>query len=192
MYEKTEIRMASAADAGEIREIFAPYVTETAISFEYEVPSAEEMARRIGNTLKKYPYLVALEGGRIVGYSYASAFVGRAAYDWAVETTIYLRRDCRGRGIGRALYLALEDILRKQNILNLNACIAHTPVKDARLDNSSEAFQRHMGYSKVAHFTKCGYKFGRWYDMVWMEKLLGDHPDSPAPVIPVTCLQNAI
>jgi phosphinothricin acetyltransferase len=188
MRTEAVIRMASEADADELLKIYSPYIADTAITFEYEVPSVAEFAHRIQNTLKKYPYIVAVEGDRIIGYAYASAFNARAAYDWAVETTVYLRQDCRGRGLGKVLYLALEDILKRQNILNLNACIAYTPVQDVHLDHTSPAFHQHLGYSKVAHFTKCGYKFGTWYDMIWMEKLLGEHPVPPAPFIPITAI----
>ena len=186
MSEKVLIRMASKSDAEEILKIYVPYITDTAITFEYEVPSVAEFANRIENTLKRYPYIVALEKERIIGYAYASAFKERAAYDWAVETTVYLQQDCRGKGIGKMLYIALEEILKRQNIINLNACIAFTSVKDDHLDNASTAFHQHLGFSKVAHFTKCGYKFGTWYDMIWMEKMLSEHPTTPAPFIPIT------
>jgi L-amino acid N-acyltransferase YncA len=186
MKNATTIRLASEKDAEELLQIYAPYVTDTAITFEYEVPSVVEFAERIRNTLKKYPYLVLQENGRIAGYTYASPFHPRAAYGWAVETSIYLRRDCRGRGLGKKLYLALEDTLKRQNILNLNACIAYTAVPDEHLDNTSTAFHEHLGYSRVARFTQCGYKFGTWYDMIWMEKLIGEHTTPPAPVIPIT------
>ena len=180
------IRMAQESDAEQLLEIYAPYVADTAITFEYEVPSVAEFASRMKNTLKRYPYLVALEDNHIVGYAYASEFKKRAAYDWAVETTIYLRQDCRGKGVGKRLYLALEDMLRRQNVLNLNACIAYTSTEDIHLTNASMEFHQHLGYEKVAHFTKCGYKFGIWYDMIWMEKLIGEHPDIPALFIPIT------
>ena len=184
------IRMAEESDAEEILEIYAPYVTDTAITFEYDIPSLAEFSRRIRNTLQMYPYIVALEESRIVGYAYASAFKERPAYNWAVETTVYLKQNCRGKGLGKKLYLALEDILKRQNIINLNACIAYTPGENAHLDNTSMAFHEHLGYSKAAHFTKCGYKFGTWYDMIWMEKILGKHPDVPGPVIPITEIQR--
>jgi phosphinothricin acetyltransferase len=180
------IRTALESDAEELLEIYTPYVMDTAITFEYEVPSVTEFANRIKNTQKKYPYLVAMEENRIIGYAYASEFKKRAAYDWAVETTIYLRQDCRGKGYGKELYLALEDMLKSQNVLNLNACIAYTSTEDVHLSNTSMVFHQHLGYAKVAHFTKCGYKFGTWYDMIWMEKLIGEHPDMPAPFIPIT------
>lgn len=189
MDDQLIIRMATEDDARQVLNVYSPYVTDTAISFEYDIPSLSEMKRRIRATLQKYPYLVAEEGGHIVGYAYASAFKERAAYDRAAETTIYLKQDCRGRGVGRALYLALEELLRRQNILNLNACIASTPAEDPHLSNASEVFHGRLGYRKVAHFTKCGYKFGTWYDMIWMEKMLGEHTDKPEPLIPVTELK---
>lgn len=188
MCDPIQIRMAAPSDAQALLEIYAPYVTDTAITFEYDIPSVEAFSQRISDTLQRYPYIVALEQGRIVGYAYASAFKARAAYGWAVETTVYLRRDCRGRGVGKQLYLALEQILERQNILNLNACIAYTSGEDAHLDNASVAFHERLGYVKVAHFTKCGYKFGRWYDMIWMEKLPGPHPAQPRPVLPISAI----
>ena len=181
--------MATEADSEEILKIYAPYVMDTAITFEYDVPSVAEFSQRIKDTLQKYPYIVALEENHIVGYAYASAFKERAAYDWAVETTVYLKQDYRGKGLGKFLYLALEDTLKRQNIINLNACIAYSSVKDKHLDNSSTAFHEHLGYTKVAHFTKCGFKFGTWYDMIWMEKMIGEHSGSPNPVIPITEIQ---
>lgn len=178
--------MATEADAEEILGIYSLYILDTAITFEYDVPSVVEFSNRIRNTLKKYPYLVALEEDKIVGYAYASEFKGRAAYDWSVETTVYLNVDAKGKGIGKILYFALEDILKRQNILNLNACIAFASVEDDHLDNSSVSFHEKAGYFKVAHFTKCGYKFNTWYDMIWMEKHIGEHPEKPDAFIPIT------
>lgn len=182
------IRRAEESDARELLAIYAPYVTDTAITFEYEVPSETEFARRIYHTLQKHPFLAAVRDGQIEGYAYASPFKEREAYDWSVETTVYLRQDCRGRGTGTQLYHALEDFLRRQHILNANACIAYNAQPDARLDHTSVLFHEHMGYRKTAHFTQCGYKFGTWYDMVWMEKMLGEHPDVPPAVIPASLL----
>jgi L-amino acid N-acyltransferase YncA len=184
------IRMATEADAEEILKIYSPYVTNTAITFEYDIPSVAEFSRRIKDTLQMYPYIVAIDEKRIVGYAYASAFKERKAYNWAVETTVYIKQDCKCKGLGKKLYLTLEGILKRQNIINLNACIAYTAVPDVHLDNSSIAFHEHLGYSKAAHFTKCGYKFGTWYDMIWMEKILGEHPDVPDPVIPIAAIHN--
>ena len=102
------IRTAVQQDAKVLLEIYAPYVKKTAITFEYDVPSVEEFARRISKVLQKYPYLVAEVNGEPVGYAYAGPFKERAAYDWAVETTVYVRENMKKSGIGRALYTALE------------------------------------------------------------------------------------
>jgi phosphinothricin acetyltransferase len=110
-----------------------------------------------------------------VGYAYASAFKERAAYQWAVETSIYVDMQKRQNGVGRLLYEALEQRLREQGILNSNACISYAEVEDDHLTNGSVHFHEKLGYELVAHFHKCGKKFGKWYDMVWMEKMLGEH-----------------
>lgn len=125
MAASVRIRLASETDAPALLEIYAPYVQNTAISFETEVPSVEQFQSRIHCTLSRYPYFIAEEAGRILGYTYASPFKSRAAYDWAVETSIYVRRGEHSRGIGRALYNALETALLRQNVTNLNACIAY-------------------------------------------------------------------
>ena len=180
--EKCTIRVAKIEDAEELLAIYAPYVKNTAISFEYDVPSLEEFQGRMKNILQKYPYLVAERDGEIVGYTYASVFKQRAAYDWDVETTIYVKQDDRKTGIGRQLYAALEEALSRQNILNLNACIGYPETEDAYLTKNSVQFHEHLGFRMVGEFRKCGYKFNRWYNMVWMEKHIGDHVDNPYPV----------
>lgn len=173
--ENIEVRMATIEDAEEIRSIYEPYVKNTAISFEYEVPSAEEFRQRIGRTLQKYPYLVAVSQGRIAGYAYAGSFVGREAYDHSVELSIYVDSQMKKQGIGRRLYEALEIELKKMGILNLYACIGYPEVEDEYLTKNSVNFHEHMGFQLVGRFHKCGYKFQRWYDMVWMEKIIGEH-----------------
>ncbi len=182
--EQILVRAASPADAAELLAVYAPYVERTAITFEYDVPSEQEFAGRIRRTLERYPYLVAERGGRILGYAYAGPFKERAAYGWAVETTVYVRQDCRRSGVGRLLYDALERTLAAQHILNLNACIAWPEQEDAYLTRDSISFHERLGYRLVGRFHKCGYKFGRWYDMAWMEKLIGEHKAEMPPVIP--------
>ena len=179
MREEIIIRIATPEDAGRLVEIYKPYVKHTAITYEYEVPSVEEFAGRIRNTLQKYPYLVAESDGKIVGYAYASTYIGRAACDWSVETSIYIDRDYKNRGIGGKLYNELEERLKEMNILNLNAAIAYSEVEDEYLTNDSIRFHEHFGYKMVGKFNNCGYKFGRWYDLVWMEKMLGEHVENP-------------
>ncbi len=178
------IRPASPEDAEALLNIYAPYVRETAITFEYEVPSLEEFRGRIEDTLKRCPWLIAEAEGGVLGYAYTGPFKARAAYDWSVETTIYLKADCRRQGIGRRLYQALEAVSRAQNVQNLYACVAWPETEDFRLTRNSAGFHAHMGYRMVGEFRRCGYKFGTWYSMVWMEKLLGDPPAKPGPFVP--------
>ena len=188
---ETIIRTARAEDASEIREIYAPYVEKTAVTFEYEVPSVEEFRSRIEHTLQKYPYIVAEENGEILGYAYTGAFVGRAAYDWSAETTIYLKQNKQKMGLGKKLYEVLELISKAQNICNLNACIGYPEVEDDYLTNNSVQFHGHVGYDFAGKFHNCGYKFGTWYHMVWMEKALGVHPNTPLPLVRFPELSNA-
>lgn len=169
------IRTATPEDAAKILDIYAPYVIDTAITFEYDVPSLEDFRQRIVGTLAKYPYLVAEEGEEILGYAYAGVFKARAAYNHCVETSIYVKKEAHGHGIGKALYLELEKRLKAQGIINVNACISWIDTPDEHLTQQSPEFHAHLGYERCAHFHKCGYKFGRWYDMIWMEKMIGEH-----------------
>lgn len=172
---KIIIRPAEAANAEQLLKIYAPYVEKTVISFECEVPTIEEFEKRITNTLKRYPYIVAEQAGRILGYSYVGAFKARAAYDWSVETTIYLDKNVQKKGLGKRLYFALEDICRQMGILNMYACIGYPEVEDEYLTKNSADFHEHLGYRLVGEFKQCGYKFDRWYNMIWMEKMIGEH-----------------
>ena len=175
------IRTATVSDAQALLNIYAPYVEHTAITFEYDIPSVEEFASRIKHTLQKYPYLIAERNGKLLGYAYAGPFHERPAYDWAVETSIYVDQNIRHQGIGRKLHDALEEALRSQGILNMNACIAYPSEEDEYLDRNSMKFHTHMGYRLVGEFYQCGYKFHRWYNMVWMEKLIGEHLTDQTP-----------
>lgn len=178
----SKIRIATEQDAEELLEIYAPYVENTAITFEYTVPTVQEFTQRIRHVLEKYPYLVAEREDKIAGYAYAGTFKERAAYDWSVETTVYVRENQKRTGVGRELYEMLEKLLALQNIQNLNACIAYLEVEDQYLTHNSVQFHEHLGYRLVGEFYKCGYKGGRWYNMVWMEKHIGGHEDRPQAV----------
>ena len=183
--QAVSIRLARIEDAPALQAIYAPYVLDTAITFEYEPPTVEQFAERMSTTMAFYPYVVAELDGRPVGYAYAGVFKGRPAYDWAVETSIYVERGQAGKGIGRALHDALEHALTAQGILNMYACIA-VPCgeEDETLTRNSQQFHEHLGYRLVGEFYQCGYKGGRWYNMVWMEKMLGAHGPNQAPVSP--------
>ena len=181
---KIRIRPAKPEDAEKLLAIYAPYVEQTAITFEYEVPTVEEFRERIHNTLKKYPYLVAEQGGEPVGYAYVGPFHDRPAYDWAVETSIYVDQNKKRMGIGKKLHEALEEELRNRGFLNMNACIAYPAQEDEYLTRNSVEFHAHLGYRMVGQFHQCGYKFHRWYDMVWMEKFIGEHRENQPDIIP--------
>ncbi len=187
---RIKIRIATKDDAKALLSIYAPYVEYTVVSFEYDVPSVEEFERRITDTLKKYPYLVAEYEGEIVGYALTKPFVGRAAYNWSAETTIYLKPSAQKKGVGKRLYEVLENISRAQNICNLNACIGYPTVEDEYLTKNSYEFHSHIGFSLVGKFTNCGYKFSRWYNMVWMEKIIAEHKEKPERVRPFPSLSD--
>ena len=160
-----EIRLAKPSDARSLLDIYAPYVENTAITFEYEVLTIEDFAIRIEKTLEKYPYLVAEEDGVVLGYAYASTYYARAAYDWAVELSVYVSQDARGKGVGSKLYDALEELLEQMGYIHFLACISLP-------NEASLALHRKRGYQQVAHFPKIGYKFNRWNDIVWLQKSL--------------------
>ncbi|WP_049519981.1 GNAT family N-acetyltransferase [Streptococcus dysgalactiae] len=169
------VRLATLEDAEALLAIYAPYVTDTAVTFDYEVPDLEAFKKRMIQIMAFYPYLVAEEAGSILGYAYASAFHARAAYAWSAEVTIYLAMENKGKGFGTKLYQALERYLTKMGILNCNACIASTACESPYLANHSQLFHEKMGYQLVGKFQQVGYKFDQWFDMIWMEKMLGDH-----------------
>ncbi|MBP3871723.1 MAG: N-acetyltransferase [Faecalicoccus sp.] len=177
-----KIEFAKLEDAKEILKLYDYYIQNTAITFEVETPSLEEFENRIKNIQKRYPYLVARKDEKIVGHAYANVFKDRAAYDWAVEVTIYVDPQYKKQGIGKQLYSVLESILKKQGIINLYACIASPVKEDQYLNYNSIEFHSHLGYVTVGTFHKCGYKFDTWYDMVWMEKMIGKHTIPSKPI----------
>lgn len=192
MTDGIKIRAASPEDAPALLRVYAPYVKNTAITYEYDVPSVDEFSKRIETTLKRFPYLVLERDGEIIGYAYAGPLHSRPAYDWSVETSLYLSEDVRGGGLGRLLHDALENVLRKQGFLNMNACIAYPEKEDEYLTRNSAEFHAHLGYHMIGGFTKCSYKFRRWYGMVWMEKLIGEHLEDQPPVTPFPQIREVI
>ena len=178
------IRDAHLEDAERILEIYSYYVEHTVITFEYTVPTLEEFQERMRTTMEKYPYLVIEKDGIIEGYAYAHSFVGRAAYDWSSELTIYLNHEATKCGMGKMLYNALADKLKQMGILNLYACIGYPQVEDEYLNKNSAQFHEHLGFKLVGTFHNCGYKFNRWYDMIWMEKIIGEYHENQPAIIP--------
>lgn len=168
-----EIRTATPFEAEELLGIYSYYIINTAVTYEIDVPSAEDFRRRIEKTLKKYPYIVAERDGRIMGYAYAGVFKDRAAYERSAETSIYVDVNEKRHGTGTALYRELEKRLADMGVRNAYACIASTDKDDEYLNHDSIRFHEKQGYTLAGKFHKCAEKFGREYDMVWMEKIIG-------------------
>ncbi len=178
------IRIAREEDAAALLSIYAHYVKNTAITFEYEVPTLDEFSSRIRDTLPNYPYLVALVDGEIAGYAYAGRFRARAAYGWSASTSIYVDSRYHRMGIGRMLYQVLEGILAKQNVVNVYAGVADPAQEDEYLTHNSERFHRACGYQPVARYNNCANKFGRWYNLLEMEKTISQPTCPPKAFIP--------
>ena len=170
------IRRAAAGDAAALLDIYAPYIRETAITFEYDVPAAEEFAARIGDIARTHPYLVCERDGRPVGYAYAHNIRARAAYDWAAELSVYLAPAAQRQGAGTALYRCLIDLLAMQNLRILYGCVTLPNEKSERLHEK-------LGFAPVGVWHGAGWKFGRWHDVGWLEKRLGGD-GAAQPVIP--------
>lgn len=183
MQNKLTIRVATPEDATALLAIYAPYVTHTTVTFECEIPTVKDFAARIMHTLTRYPYLVACLDGEPVGYAYAGAFQTRAAYDRSAELSVYVKSGMQGRGIGSMLYDALDKLLWRQHVTNLYSCITYP-------GEGSVQFHAKRGYTIVASFHKCGYKFDTWLDMVFMEKFLIEHPQDPMPFLPFSVLYS--
>jgi phosphinothricin acetyltransferase len=185
------IRIATGADAEQVTAIYAPYVEQSAVSFESVVPSIEEMAARISDRQPAYPWLVAEDGDRrVVGYAYAGRFAARAAYSWSVETSVYVAEAARRRGVGRGLYTALFQILAAQGYRRAFGGIA--------LPNApSVALHESMGFTPSGVYRAVGWKFGAWHDVGWWQRSLGAtdaEPQPPRPYtdLPVTTLHGAL
>lgn len=163
MNKTIQIRPVNLNDTKELVEIYAYYVLNTSITFEYDVPSISDFSERIQKITKKHPYLVATIDSEIVGYAYATAYKERAAYDWSVETTVYVKHGKHGNGIGKTLYNELEQALKNKHIVNMLACITYPNPK-------SIDFHTKFGFTTVGHFPKIGFKFNEWRDIVWMMK----------------------
>lgn len=171
------IRFAVPGDAAALLEIYQPYVEKTSISFETEVPSVAEFARRIAEYSARYPYLTVEEDGRLLGYAYAHAYHERAAFDWTVETSIYIAEDARGRHVGTALYDALLTLLTLQGVKTACAVITFPNIP-------STAFHQAMGFDAGGILPDFGYKLGNWHSVAYLFKFLGERTDAPAPLIP--------
>ncbi len=176
-------RIATTDDAQAIQEIYRYYVEHTFITFDFDVPTVEEFAHRIAHTLQRYPYLVAVKDNQVIGYAYAGIYKDRAAYDWSVEISIYLDNKLQHQGVGSRLYQTLEHYLKEQRVTNIYSCISYP-------NDASIHFHEKWGFEQIAHFHRCGFKLGKWRDMVWLEKFIALHLDDVKPFIPFQELQE--
>jgi len=183
------IRRAQPSDAAALSHIYAYYVENTAVSYECTAPDETEFSRRIEETLKKYPYIVAENSEGILGYAYAGAFNTRAAAEHTAEASIYIDARLRRCGVGRALYEKLEEILKAQNFQMLTAKLACcSRSDDPYLTRDSLIFHEKCGYQAVGAVENCGYKFSRWYDLMILQKHIGSFPQALPDIIPFSKL----
>jgi len=167
------LRDAGADDAGACAAIYAPYVEQTAISFELEPPTGQDMGRRIAKAQRAHAWLVLDDGGTVRGFAYAGEHKARAAYRWACEVSVYLEWGRRRTGAGRALYEALFDRLRARGY--------YTAVAGITLPNeASIGLHRALGFEPVGTYRRIGWKLGSWHDVEWSQKQLAEPPSAPA------------
>ena len=172
MEKAMTIRLVTEKDAAEILEVYTPYVTETAITFDYEPPTVEEFEEKIRDYSQNYPWLVIEENNRIIGYAYGSKHRTKQAYQWSPESTIYLSKQVQGKKIGRILYQTLFDLLRIQGFVNVYAGVTIPNEK-------SEAIHLSLGFEETGDFKKMGYKMGKWHDVRWYVLYLAEHISNP-------------
>ncbi|MCR1949813.1 GNAT family N-acetyltransferase [Clostridium sp. DSM 100503] len=173
-----KIRMANENDAEEILEIYTPYIKNTAITFEYEVPTVDEFKDRIRKISEDYPYLVCTLNEKIIGYAYSYRQKERAAYMWNVELSVYIDNKYIGYGLGKAFYTALIEISKLQNIKNLYGGVTSNNL-------NSEKLHEYFGFKKLGVYHNTGYKFGKWHDVTWYEKSINDSYFEPKPLISI-------
>jgi len=177
-------RLASEEDIPEIRALYEPYVKNTAITFEVEVPSIEEFGNRIRSIAAEYPYIVCLSDRTIIGYAYAHRHMERAAYQWNAELSVYIGSRSQGRGIGKRLYAALMAILELQNVKNVYGGVTSPNEKSEKLHES-------LGFTKLGTYRNTGYKCGAWHDVIWFEKAIGAYNLNPEPFMPIQDVDRA-
>ena len=170
------IRRAKAEDGAALCAIYAPYITDTTITFEYEVPTDAAFSDRIRETAAQFPYLVCEKDGGIIGYAYAHRIRERAAYDWDAELSIYLAQGTHGHGVGTTVLACLIDLLELQGLRHLYSCVTLPNEKSIRM-------QRKLGFEDAGVWHDSGWKFDGWHDVAWLEKHIGSHEGTPLPVL---------
>ncbi|OQB25541.1 MAG: Phosphinothricin N-acetyltransferase [Firmicutes bacterium ADurb.Bin182] len=176
--DNIKIRLASLADCAQILIIYTPFILDTAVSFESEVPSPDEFRKRMAEVQSFFPWLVAESEGMIAGYAYASKHRDRAAYSWSADCSVYVRPEYQGKGIGTALYACLFEILKLQGFYSVFAGVSLPNAKSCALHES-------MGFYPVGIFRNAGFKFGRWIDTKWYGLILQEPVPNPVKLKPI-------
>ena len=172
-----DIRVATEDDAEAILEIYAPIVRDTAISFEDEVPTVEEMRARIREKLQRYPWFVAEEDGELLGYGYAGPLRDRAAYRWSAEVSMYIRPDVQHKGVGTAIGMRITEALLRMGVVTL---FGGTTLPNA----ASEGIYLKSGFESAGVWRKAGFKHGRWHDVGWYQRAIREVDGEPPPFVP--------
>ena len=170
------IRVAEDRDAPAILHLYSFYIEHTAFTFEYEIPTEEDFTLRIQKYLYHYPWIICELDGALAGYAYAGKHRERKAYQWSVESSVYVHNNFQGRGIAGRLYDTLFEMLRRQGIVNVYAGITQP-------NDKSVGFHRKYGFKEVGVYKNIGYKLGKWHDVMWMFYALSQHPPAPADPI---------
>ncbi len=166
------VRDATPGDAAACRDVYAPYVTGTTVSFETEAPTAEEMARRIAAAQERHAWLVLDDGGAVRGFAYGGPFMAREAYRWSCSVSVYLEPGRRRTGAGRLLYGALFDRLAARGYRRALAGVALP-------NEASLGLHRALGFEDVGTYRRVGWKDGAWHDVTWLQRDLGHDADGP-------------
>ncbi|HNX57081.1 MAG TPA: N-acetyltransferase family protein [Prolixibacteraceae bacterium] len=169
---KATIRLAERKDIPGILEIYSPYITDTSVTFEEEIPSEESFWTRMQGIMAELPFLVCEIDEKIAGYAYASGYRSRASYRWSKEVSVYIHPDFQRKRVGHALYTSLNEMIRYQGVANLLAIITMP-------NEPSVAFHEHFGYVKCAEFSKIGYKLNQWQNVGWFELFIQDENEPP-------------
>jgi phosphinothricin acetyltransferase len=170
------IRIATADDAEPILKIYAPYIENTSYTFEMEVPTTDSFKERISSYLQTWPWLVCEINGVVAGYAYGSRHRERVAYQWSVESSVYVHDDYQRMGVAQALYTALIRILKLQGFRNLYAVI-NLP------NDKSVSFHEKSGFEYFATYKNVGYKLGKWKNVGWWQLQLNEYLIEPAPPV---------
>ena len=178
-------RLAVPDDSDKLLAIYSHYIADSSISFEITMPSPEQYRSRVANICSFYPYIVCEEAGDILGYAYASRFHEREGYDYCVSVSVYLRQGMFWSGLGTMLYERLFRLLPKQNFQ-----IAYAGITQP--NPASNRIHERFGFTKVGLYRNGGYKLGKWHDVLWMEKILGDFPVPPAPLVAIGQLDEEL